>query len=627
MNILSVEGLSKTWHDKKILNNLTFGISEGEKVALVANNGHGKSTLLKIIFGEEKPDSGIAIIRKGIAVGYLSQDPILRENDSVLNNVFYKDSELLRAIAEYETAVEATSNNANEKSILQLEKATEKMNLLQAWDYENKVKLILTKLKITNFNQAVNTLSGGQKKRVALAGVLISEPNFIILDEPTNHLDLEMIEWLENYLQQKDITLFLVTHDRFFLDRVCDSIIELYRGNVFHYKGNYSYYVQNKIDRQQVELSELEKDKNLYRRELDWVRRMPKARTGKSKSRIDSFENLEQKIKQFQTDAELKITMRMERLGGKILELHKVSKKYDNKILLEDFSYIFKSGEKLGIVGPNGSGKTTLLNMMMQQIEPDTGKIIHGETVNFGYFSQNNPSISEGKKVIDVIRDVAEWIPMANGHKLSASQLLLQFQFTPEMQHNYVSKLSGGERRRLFLVQILMRSPNFLILDEPTNDLDIQTLNILEEFLQQFSGCVIIVSHDRFFMDKVVDHLFVFEGNGKIKDFAGNYSDFREWLDLQEDKKELNASKSNLPTENTKTSQIQKKLTFKEKYELDQLVKEIAELQKEKIEIEAALNENLSDYEKITSLSIKLEEIKNQLDEKEMRWLELDERS
>lgn len=630
MNLLSVENLSKTWHDKPVLKNISFGIQQGEKVALVAGNGQGKSTLLQIIIGKESPNTGKAIIRKEIKVGYLPQEPELIDDFSVIDNILSHDSPVSKAVREYELAIEKQLHNPSEDDMNFLQRATEQMNALEAWDYESRVKQVLTKLKITDHDQLALSLSGGQRKRVAMAKVLLSDPDLIIMDEPTNHLDLEMIEWLEGYLSQKDLSLLLVTHDRYFLDRVCDSIIELEHGDIFHYKGNYSYFVENKALREAQIASELEKDRNLFRRELDWVRRMPKARTTKSKSRVDAFDDLESRIKNQRHKTELNITMRMERLGAKILELHHVNKAYGDKVLLDDFSYIFKKKEKVGIVGPNGVGKSTFLNMIMELEKADSGKIVTGDTMIFGYYSQQGIKVDDSKKVIDVVRDIADWIPMANGNKLTAQQLLLQFGFSHDKQWDFVLKLSGGEKRRLYLMTILMKAPNFLILDEPTNDLDIETLGVLEEFLINYDGCAIVVSHDRYFMDKVVDHLFVFEGNGKVKDFPGNYSDFREWEDLEEARimSESKVPKVETPkviVEKVETIVEKRKLTFKEKFEFEQLEKEIEDLQKRKLIIESELSTLTTEFDQIASLSGELLKINEYIDAKEIRWLELSE--
>ena len=629
MNYLSIENLYKTWHDKPVLNGISFGLEKGEKVALVAGNGQGKTTLLSIISGKESPDAGQAIIRKDISVGYLPQEPELVDSQSVLDNVLLQQTPVTRTVAEYEKALARQQHDHSEAAMEMLQAATEKMNNMGAWDYEFRVKQILSQLKIADFEQLAGSLSGGQRKRVALAQILISEPDLLILDEPTNHLDLEMIEWLEGMLSKKDLTLLLVTHDRYFLDRVCQRIVELDNGQIYHYKGNYSYFVENKAHREEVAASEAEKDRNLFRRELDWVRRMPKARTTKSKSRTEAFDVLEEKLKGVKKKNELQISMRMERMGAKILELHHVKKAFGARRILNDFSYVFRRGEKVGIVGPNGAGKSTLLNMIMGLEQPDGGKIVTGDTMIFGYFSQQTFKVDDSKKVIDVVRDVADWIPMANGHKLTASQLLLRFGFSHEKQWDFVSKISGGEKRRLFLLSILMKAPNFLILDEPTNDLDIETLGVLEQFLLDYEGCAIVVSHDRYFMDKVVDHLFVFEGNGEIRDFPGSYSDYREWKELQE---ELEEAKKAAPKAQTvqstaaSTTVVEKrKLSFKEKHELEQLEKQIPELEKRKAEIEHELATQFDDYERIMKLSAELERLKADLDEKGMRWLELSE--
>lgn len=608
-----------------MLSGISFGIDKGEKVALVAGNGQGKSTLLSIISGQESPDSGQAILRKDITVGFLPQEPELNPAQSILENVLLQQTPVTRAVAEYEKALLLQEENQTDAALEALQTATENMNRLGAWDYEYRVKQILNQLKIRDAGQSAASLSGGQKKRVALARILISEPDLLILDEPTNHLDLDMIEWLEDYLTQRDITLLLVTHDRYFLDRICDRIIELDGGQIYHYKGNYSYFVENKAHREEVAASEAEKDRNLFRRELDWVRRMPKARTTKSKSRIDSFDDLQEKLKGVKRKNELNITMRMERLGAKILELHHVKKAFGDLKILEDFNYIFRRGEKVGIVGPNGVGKSTLLNMIMDLESPDSGKIVTGDTMVFGYFSQQTFKVDDHKKVIDVVRDVAEWIPMANGHKLTASQLLLRFGFSYDKQWDFVSKLSGGEKRRLFLMSILMKAPNFLILDEPTNDLDIETLGVLEQFLLDYQGCAIVVSHDRYFMDKVVDHLFVFEGNGIIRDFPGSYSDYREWKELQEEMQTAPKPLETNTAEKTPESTEKRKLTFKEKFELEQLEKELPQMEARKAEIEQELATKFDDYEQIVKLTAELEKLKSDLDEKGMRWLELSE--
>jgi len=672
MNYLSIENLTKVWHDKPVLKNVTFGIQAGEKVALVAGNGQGKSTLLSIIMGQESPNEGKAIIRKEIKVGYLPQEPELLNDLSVIDNILLEENEISKVVRRYEHVIEMVeSGDSSEEVMGFLENATEQMNLLNAWDYESKVKQVLSQLKISNFNQLAGSLSGGQRKRVALAKVLLSQPDFLIMDEPTNHLDLEMIEWLEGFLSQRDLTLFLVTHDRYFLDRVCNSIIEIDNGTVYHYKGNYAYYVQNKAEREANAASELEKDKNLFRRELEWVRRMPKARSTKSKSRVESFNDLEDKIRNQRTQLEVKMTMRMERMGSKILELHHVGKAFEHLRVLDDFSYVFKNKEKVGIIGPNGVGKSTLLNIIMGSEPLDSGKVVLGDTVKIGYYSQQGIKVDESKKVIDVIRDVADWIPMANGNKLTASQMLLQFGFDYDKQFDFVNKLSGGERRRLFLLTILMEAPNFLILDEPTNDLDIKTLTVLEDFLESYEGCVIIVSHDRFFMDKLVDHCFIFEGNGVVRDFPGNYTDYRDSVDFLEAQNEVKKSKGDaskvkgsensvrgievnndlqdrvfedvqlnsvngsvnnsgnihtqLAVDSGKPVSNQRKLSFKEKFELDTLEKELPQLQERRSSLEKSLNDADSDYEQILQITQEISELNRKIDDMEFRWLELSE--
>ena len=684
MNYISIENVTKVWHDKPVLKNVTFGIQAGEKVALVAGNGQGKSTLLSIIMGKESPNEGKAIVRKEIKVGYLPQEPELFNDITVIDNILLEENEVSRVVRRYEQVLEMVeAGDSSDEVMGYLENATEQMNLLNAWDYESKVKQVLSQLKISNFNQLAGSLSGGQRKRVALAKVLLSQPDLLIMDEPTNHLDLEMIEWLEGFLSQRDLTLFLVTHDRYFLDRVCNSIIEIDNGKVYHYKGNYAYYVQNKAEREANAASELEKDKNLFRRELEWVRRMPKARSTKSKSRVESFNDLEEKIKNQRTQLEVKMTMRMERMGSKILELHHVGKSFGDLKILHDFSYVFKNKEKVGIIGPNGVGKSTLLNIIMGLEGLDSGKVILGDTVKIGYFSQQGIKVDEGKKVIDVVRDVADWIPMANGNKLTASQMLLQFGFDYDKQFDFVAKLSGGERRRLFLLTILMEAPNFLILDEPTNDLDIKTLTVLENFLETYEGCVMIVSHDRFFMDKLVDHCFIFEGQGIVRDFPGNYSEYRDSVDFLEAQKEAaktsstathkdNSNKNNalvqgksavnkdetdsfnssqtigsakvdmsgeklasklegaseqvsLNSDNISKPAVTRKLSFKEKFELDTIEKELPQLQERRSSLEKQLSENDSDYESILTITQELSELNRKIDDMEFRWLELSE--
>ena len=631
MNFLSIDQVSKTWHDNPVLKNVTMGIQKGEKVALVAANGQGKTTLLNIATGKESPDSGKAILRKDMNWSYLSQNNDVDPELTVIENILFDDLEINHVIRRYNEVLSLCEvEPQNPEYIKRLDAVSEEMNTLEAWDHESKVKQVLTKLKLDRFNQKASTLSGGQKKRIALAKVILSNADFLILDEPTNHLDLDMIEWLEQFLTQRDLTLLLVTHDRYFLDRVCNRIIELDRGDLFHYEGNFSYYIEKKAEREAQREREIEKDKNLYRRELEWVRRMPKARGTKSKSRIESFEVLEKRLKAQRQKTEVKIDVRTEYIGTKVIELHRISKNYGDLKILESFTYHFKRGEKVGIIGPNGAGKTTLLNLIAGLEEADSGKVVLGETVNLGYYKQETFQVEGSKKVIDVVTDIADWIPLSNGHKLTASQMLLQFGFSYDKQHDYVVKLSGGEKRRLFLLTILMKAPNFLILDEPTNDLDIETMSVLETFLQSYKGTLLVVSHDRYFMDRIVDHCFVSKGKGEWQHFPGNYSDYREYLDLQEQASREEESKSPKIQESNsspsiKKEQNKKKRSYKEQYELDQIEKDIPQL-KEKIQvIEENLNQQTTDFEKITELSEELGALKEELDQKEWRWLELNE--
>ncbi|MBC8046128.1 MAG: ABC-F family ATP-binding cassette domain-containing protein [Fimbriimonadaceae bacterium] len=633
MNFLTVEGLSKTYDTKILFENISFSINKGQKVALVAKNGAGKTSLMKIIMGKEIPDTGTISIRKEITTAFLEQDPELDNSKSILENVFIGNSPIINAISNYEKCLIEQEHTHTEESMKRLEKAHEEMTVLDAWDYELKIKQILSHLNIHDLEQSVNTLSGGQKKRVALSKVLILEPDFLILDEPTNHLDIEMIEWLEEFLSTKNMTLLIVTHDRYFLDRICNQIIELDKGTLFPYNGNYSLYVEKKAHREMTEASELEKTKNTYRRELEWVRRMPKARTTKSKSRVDAFNVIEEKVKGKQTEDKLKLEVKMTRIGGKILEMIKVNKAFGEIPIIKNFTYEFKRGEKIGIIGKNGIGKTTFLNMILQLEKPDSGKIQSGETIVYGYYAQTGMLLNEDKRVIEIVKDIGEFIPMADGSKLSASQLLLRFQFAPETQYAYVSKLSGGEKRRLYLMTILITNPNFLILDEPTNDLDILTLSILEEFLMNYPGCVIIVSHDRFFMDKLVDELFIFEGDGIVKSFPGNYSDYRLSLEKKNENRNvkpdanLKTESINHKTENVTTEQgnKKKKPSFKEKHEFETLEKEIEKLEAEKKELESKLYTSASDHLEINKISERIENVIMMIDKKSMRWLELSE--
>ncbi len=633
MNYLSVESVSKAYGAKKLFNKISFGLNQGQRTALIAKNGAGKSTLLRIIMGKEIPDEGNVTFRKDITVTYLNQNPVFNETETVVEAIYNTTNPALKAVREYEFALEAFEKEMNDKTSDRLEASTTAMNDLDAWQMEAKVKEVLQRLKIAFLDKQIGMLSGGQKKRVALAKVLIDEPQLLILDEPTNHLDVEMIEWLENYLVNRDLTLLLVTHDRYFLDNVCTEIIEIENTNLYTYKGNFQYYIEKKAEREYNENSEVDKAKNLYRRELEWVRKMPKARGTKSKSRVDAFYEVKDKAFSKKTEEKLELSVKMTRLGGKILELVKISKAYGDLPITKNFSYIFKKGEKIGVVGKNGVGKSTFLNMILGLQQPDSGRITTGETIIYGYYSQDGMVMNEDKRVIEVVKDIAEYIPLADGSKLSASQLLQKFLFPPDVQYSFVSKLSGGEKRRLFLMTILIKNPNFLILDEPTNDLDIVTLSVLEDFLQSFQGCVLIVTHDRYFMDKLVDHLFVFEGNGVVRDFPGNYTEYRDRKDLEEKMKpeELAAIYKQEPDDDdeivkeVKPLSIKRKLSFKEKFEYEQLEKEIAALETEKAELTEKLNNDISDHEKILKYSSRISVIISELDEKGLRWLELSE--
>lgn len=619
---LQVDGLTKSFGDLVLFNNISFGVSEGERIGLIAKNGTGKTTLLNILAGKEDYDSGSVVFRRDLRVGYLPQDPEYPGELTVLEACFQSDNETVRTIAEYERIM-ATDDHAG------LEDVLHRMDTLKAWDYEQRAKQILSQLKIRNFDQKISQLSGGQLKRVALANVLISEPEFIILDEPTNHLDLDMTEWLEEYLNRSRISLLMVTHDRYFLDRVCNEIIEIDQRSLYTYKGNYSYYLEKRQERIEVQNTELDRANNLLRKELEWMRRQPQARGTKAKYRVDAFYELEKKAQQDRDPGNVKLDVKATYIGNKIFEIEHLSKRFDDLVILDDFNYIFSRYEKLGIVGNNGTGKSTFIKMLMGEVQPDSGTIDIGETVRFGYYSQEGLQFDEQMKVIDVVRDIAEVIEMGDGSKLTASQFLQHFLFAPETQHNFVAKLSGGERRRLYLCTVLMRNPNFLVLDEPTNDLDIVTLNVLENYLASFKGCVIVVSHDRYFMDKVVDHVLVFEGQGKLKDFPGHYSHYRAWKELQEEeaaaqqKKEApQQPKNNRPE---RVQEEKKRLSFKEKREFEQLEAELPVLEEEKSKLETEMSSGTLTNDELMAKSARISELIDEIDEKTMRWLELSE--
>ena len=619
---LNIDKLTKSFGDLMLFEDITFGIEQGQKIGLIAKNGSGKTTLLNIIAGKEDYDSGSVVFRNDLRVGYLEQSPVYPEGLTVLQACFYSKNETVKLIAEYEQAM-SSGDHSNLNDIL------ERMDALKAWDYEQRAKQILGQLKIHNLDQKVESLSGGQLKRVALANVLITDPELIILDEPTNHLDLEMTEWLEGYLSRANISILMVTHDRYFLDRVCNEIIEIDRKQIYQYKGNYNYYLEKRAERVEAQNAEVERTNNLLRKELDWMRRQPQARGTKAKYRIDAFYELEKKAKQQREAGQVNLDVKASYIGSKIFEAKHVSKRFDDLKITEDFNYIFARYEKLGIVGNNGTGKSTFIKMLMGEVEPDSGCFDIGETVRFGYYSQEGLQFDEQMKVIDVVQKIAEYIDLGDGRKMSVSQFLNFFLFTPEKQHNYVYKLSGGEKRRLYLCTVLMRNPNFLVLDEPTNDLDIVTLNVLEEYLRSFKGCVIVVSHDRYFMDKVVDHLLVFRGQADIKDFPGNYTQYREWKDYQDQlEKEQEAAKQAKaapePEKPRRQEQPKKKLTFKEKKEFEVLDAEIPQLEAEKAEIEALSSGTLSTDE-LLAKSDRITKLIEEIDEKTLRWLELSE--
>ncbi|WP_270530662.1 ABC-F family ATP-binding cassette domain-containing protein [Phocaeicola plebeius] len=614
---LQVENLTKSFGDLVLFNGISFGIAEGQRIGLIAKNGSGKTTLLNILAGKEGYDEGKITFRRDLRVGYLEQSPKYPEELTVLEACFYHGNSTVELIKEYERCMETPGNPGMDELLVRMEHE-------KAWDYERRAKRILSQLKIRDFSQKIGHLSGGQLKRVALANILITEPDLLILDEPTNHLDLDMTEWLEEYLNRGSLSLLMVTHDRYFLDRVCSEIIEIDNRQLYSYKGNYSYYLEKRQERIEATNAEIARANNLYRTELEWMRRMPQARGHKARYREEAFYELEKVAKQRTYDANVKLDVKASYIGSKIFESDHLCKHFGDLKILDDFSYIFARYEKMGIVGNNGTGKSTFIKILMGLEKPDSGTLDIGETVRFGYYSQDGLQFNEQMKVIDVITDIAEVIELGNGKRLTASQFLQHFLFTPETQHSYVYKLSGGERRRLYLCTVLMRNPNFLVLDEPTNDLDIVTLQVLEEYLQNFKGCVIVVSHDRYFMDKVVDHLLVFKGQGDIRDFPGNYSDYRDWK-LAKAEHEKEAAK---PKEE-KTQRVRlndkRRMTFKERKEFEQLEKEIAALEEEKKQIEEALCSGTLSVDELTEKSKRLPLLNDELDEKTMRWLELSE--
>ncbi|RFN60026.1 ABC-F family ATP-binding cassette domain-containing protein [Marixanthomonas ophiurae] len=622
MNYLSVENISKSYGERILFTDISFGINQGQKIGFVAKNGTGKTSLLNILSGADIPDTGEVVYRKNLKVSFLSQEPNLDPKLTIEETILASENPILKTIAKYERALE------NPEDTEAYQKAFDAMDAQNAWDFETKYKQILSKLKLDDLNQKVASLSGGQKKRLALAIALLTGPDLLVMDEPTNHLDLEMIEWLEELFAKENFTLFMVTHDRYFLERVCNEMIELDQGNLYSYKGNYSYYLEKRDARIENQATETEKAKQLYKKELDWMRRQPKARTTKSKSRIEDFHEIKSRASKRRNDHEIQLELNMERLGTKVVELHNISKAYDDKELFTNFEYNFLRGERVGIIGKNGTGKSTFLNILTGKQEPDTGKVVIGETVKFGYYTQKGIKIKEKQKVIDVVREFGDYIPLKKGRQISAQQLLERFMFDRKKQYDYVEKLSGGERKRLYLCTVLIKNPNFLILDEPTNDLDIVTLNVLESFLLDFPGCLIVVSHDRYFMDKIVDHLFVFKGKGEIQDFPGNYSDYRTY----EDSKPKKAPKAKTeivepPKTDSKKDATKAKLSYHEQKEHRNLEKEIAKLEKEKEALQNKFATEDWDGEEIDKQSLKLQELIDAIEEKEMRWFELSEKA
>ena len=618
ISFLQVENLSKRFGEQLLFENITFGIGKNQKVALIAKNGMGKSTLLRIIAGKDFADTGTVIFRNDISIGILDQDPELDPENYVFEEVFNSENPTLKLIKTYEQAVKDNDTSALEELIPQ-------MDALAAWDYDTQVKQILSELKVDKYSLRIKELSGGQRKRVGLAKILISNPDFLILAEPTNHLDVEMTEWLEEYLEKTNATLLMVTHDRYFLDRVCDKIIEIDDFGLFAYEGNYSYYLEKRNERIEARNASIDKAKNLLHTEQEWMRRMPQARGHKAKYRIDNFYKIKEVASQNTTEQQLELDIKGQRLGKKILELEHVNKSYGDFCVLRDFSYKFIRGEKIGIIGKNGVGKSTFLNIITRQIEPDSGTIEIGETVVYGYYKQDGISFKEDDRPIDIVKNISEKIDLGNGRVMSASQFLEYFLFPDKLQYSLVAKLSGGERRRLYLLTVLMSNPNFLILDEPTNDLDIMTLNVLEDYLKSFQGCLIIVSHDRFFTDKVVDRVFAFEGNGVVKDFPGNYTQYKNKKEEEELLRKQEEKKIPATPKPVREKEKIRKLTFKERQEMQQLESDMENLNAEKTTLETALNSGTLDTNELVKSSQRIAEIIDLLDEKEMRWLELSE--
>ena len=619
MNYLSVENISKSFGERVLFEGLNFGLNYGDKVALIANNGSGKTSMLKIIAGKDVPGTGKVTLRNGIRIGYLEQEPVFNEKFTINELLYNSNAEVVKIIREYESALEMQTNDYNDTSAERFEKASLEMEKANGWNFDNELKQILSKFKIVDLEAKVEMLSGGQKKRLALALLLIDAPDMLLLDEPTNHLDIEMIEWLEEYLKNQNITLLMITHDRYFLDRVCNHILELEDGKLYHHKGNYSYFLVKRDERESNFNVELSKAGRLMKKELEWIRKSPKARTTKSKARVDNFEVIKNKATSKKIKQELKLEVKMSRVGGKILELKKVYKSYGDLKILSGFDYTFKNGERIGIIGQNGVGKSTFLNIITQSLKPDSGKINVGETIVYGYFTQKGIQLKEDKRVIEVLKDIAEVIVMSDNKKITASQLLEHFMFPSNMQYTYVSKLSGGEKRRLYLLTVLMKNPNFLILDEPTNDLDLLTLNKLEEFLLDFKGCLILVSHDRYFMDKLTDHLFIFKGDGIIKDEYSSYSEYRTKLNKE---LKLEKKKEKVLSESSEKANL---FSYENRKEHKSLERQIEKLEKEKKQMEDFFKDSNVSYDLMHEKGKELENLNNLLDDKLNRWMELDE--
>lgn len=619
MNLLSVEDISKSYGEKVLFKSISFGINKGQKIALIAKNGSGKTSILDIIVGKDKPDSGNVIFRKGTKIAYLPQEPNLNPNLTVEESILKAENATLKIIAQYDKALENLDDQEG------YQKAFEAMDQTQAWDYEKQYKKILFKLKLNDLDAKVGSLSGGQIKRLALCNALLKEPELLILDEPTNHIDLEMIEWLEDYFSKEKISLLMVTHDRYFLERICNEIIELDNGKLYTYRGNYSYYLEKREARIAQQNVEAHKNKIHFKKELEWMRKQPKARTTKSKSRIEDFKIIKEKASQRRNDHQVQLEINMERLGSKMIEMHKVQKSFDEKIILNSFNYTFQRNERIGIIGKNGTGKSTFLNLLTSNDTVDSGKIVWGETLKFGYYTQEGIPVKEEQKVIDVIKEYGDYIPLKKGRKISAQQLLERFLFDRKKQYDFVNKLSGGERKRLYLCTVLIQNPNFLILDEPTNDLDIITLNVLENFLLDFPGCLIVVSHDRYFMDKIVDHLFIFKGGGIVDDFPGNYSDYRVYEDsrVQENKESIRINKKEKIYQKNNTDKVG--FSYKQQKEFKKIELEIKKIEIKKKEIQNHFTKDSLSVKEIEDLSIELGLIEKELELKTLRWFELSE--